>query len=225
MSKRVACEPEVAVSESPSLDWDESQPSKPRVTCSTHVGRAELESRFWSRVDKSPDGCWLWRGYLNAGGYGVFSAGARGCNALAHRFSYGLANGGVPPRKRVVRHLCHTTNCVRPDHLAIGTQKDNVGDSVRDGRHTFGVRNGNAKLTDNAVTAILFALARRERIVDIAARCGVSEARIRQIRDGHGWNHVARNAAHLASQLAAGTLTTAEVDAAARSFIEGEARS
>lgn len=86
----------------------------------------ELESyqkeAFWSRVTKS-DGCWNWIGYKSFQGYGVFHIKRRPYRA--HRVSLFLA--GRPKLNGMgVDHLCRNKLCVRPDHLEIVTQKENV---------------------------------------------------------------------------------------------------
>lgn len=69
----------------------------------------------------------------------------------AHRVAYELKNGPIP-EGLVVRHLvCDNPPCINPDHLAIGTVKDNNYDSIRQSRHAHGVRQGLAKLNDKLV--------------------------------------------------------------------------
>ena len=86
-----------------------------------------LAERFWSHVEKT-DGCWLWKG----GGdrYGIFDK--RG----AHRVSWKLANGKSIPKGMEVCHHCDNGLCVRPDHLFLGTQSDNLIDCSKKGRIT-----------------------------------------------------------------------------------------
>ncbi len=75
--------------------------------------------QFWSRVDRSdPTGCWPWKGNTTSDGYGTFTA-------LAHRMSYELTYGAIPP-DRVVDHLCRTRDCQNPDHLEAVTRGENV---------------------------------------------------------------------------------------------------
>lgn len=78
--------------------------------------------RFWAKVDKQDDGCWLWTAGGN-GRYGRFYFG--GVNTYAHRVSYELCVGPIPDGL-VIDHLCRNTMCVRPDHLEAVTQKENL---------------------------------------------------------------------------------------------------
>lgn len=64
-------------------------------------------------------GCWLWQGRIMGEGYGEFN------KAMAHRLSYEVFVGGIPPDKQI-DHLCRVRHCVRPSHLELVTIKENV---------------------------------------------------------------------------------------------------
>lgn len=81
------------------------------------------EERFWQKVDKS-EGCWLWTAATNPKGYGCF-APTPDNQMGAHRFSYMLAKGPIPDGLFVL-HRCDVPACVRPDHLFLGTQRENI---------------------------------------------------------------------------------------------------
>jgi hypothetical protein len=88
-----------------------------------------LPSKFWSKV-KVSDGCWIWTGATSAG-YGVMNF--RGKVIGAHRISWELHNGTIPDNMHVL-HKCDIRCCVNPAHLFIGTNQDNILDSIKKNR-------------------------------------------------------------------------------------------
>lgn len=89
------------------------------------------KDRFWSLVHKT-EGCWLWCGQILDEGYGRVEI--HGKNFQAHRISFFLTNG-FDPGEQLVLHECDIRRCVKPDHLFLGTKKDNTQDAVAKGRH------------------------------------------------------------------------------------------
>ena len=89
--------------------------------------------RFNKFVDKisSKEGCWLWLGYKNEDGYGIFRYGKRMIGA--HRVSWVLFKKNIEKGNQI-NHICDVRNCVNPEHLYEGTQQDNVTDMERKGR-------------------------------------------------------------------------------------------
>lgn len=90
----------------------------------------QVASRFWQKVKKT-DGCWLWTAGRSSNGYGQFWL--NGLTITAQRVSYMLSKGEIPANM-VVRHKCDNPQCVRPDHLELGTQLQNMLDKMARGR-------------------------------------------------------------------------------------------
>ena len=97
---------------------------------------ASDEDRFWQYVLMVED-CWEWIGGTNREGYGRFHVD--GCLTQAHRFSYELTRGQVPP-ELVIDHLCRNPRCVKPEHMEIVTTRENImrgsGLAARNARKT-----------------------------------------------------------------------------------------
>lgn len=87
--------------------------------------RNSLSERFWSKVDvKGLDECWDWLACI-VKGYGIFWTGSR--YTAAHRVAWELTNGDILEGKLVL-HKCDNKKCVKPSHLYLGTQSDNMCD-------------------------------------------------------------------------------------------------
>lgn len=145
--------------------------------------------RFWSKVEKT-DGCWLWIGAKSAHRYGHLHFA--GMQVKAHRFSWQMHFGAIPDGMEVC-HRCDVGICVRPDHLFLGTHKDNMNDrdaKCRLGRRERGEDHHEAKLCAACVVEI-----RRARADGVGPRAlgrlyGVHRGTILRIVKRETWAHV-----------------------------------
>ncbi len=101
--------------------------------------RTSINERFWNKVTKTHS-CWEWNGYTKRDGYGRIYSHQIGSgktrtskNITAHRFSWKLHYGTIPDGKCVCHH-CDNRGCVRPNHLFLGSQSDNLIDALKKGR-------------------------------------------------------------------------------------------
>lgn len=100
------------------------------------AGRTVRETFDSHWVEDHKTGCWVWqRSRHCTGGYGQLNIGGR--PMLAHRFSWERTNGKIPPGMQVM-HKCDNPACVRPGHLELGTNLDNIIDKRRKGRERPG---------------------------------------------------------------------------------------
>jgi hypothetical protein len=120
---------------------------------------AEVKANFAAKlpylIKKDKKGCWLWGGSKNTNGYGSISIGKRGFakSYLVHRLSYILHKGKIPFGFYVC-HTCDTRDCVNPEHLWVGTAKDNAKDCFVKNRTPFGEKQHLAKLNNEEVLKI-----------------------------------------------------------------------
>jgi hypothetical protein len=183
--------------------------------------RRNTEADFWVKVEKT-EGCWLWMAARDKDGYG--NVRWRMERERAHRLSWRLTYGNIPDGLWVL-HRCDNPPCVRPDHLFLGTAKDNTADMLNKGRYIShrqkwtpeqrakvaefyrqypevrarGERCHTAKLTAEKVLEMR--RVRRETgrpYADIAIEFGVSKRAALLAIQGITWKHVFQSAAQIA---------------------------
>lgn len=151
----------------------EPRPIKPRLS--------PIE-RLWARVEKTKE-CWLWLGACSSKGYGVIGGGRTGSTIYTHRLVWESINGPIPAQLEVC-HLCDVPRCVRPDHLFLGTHRQNMTDMARK------LRSGVAVLTEGQVREVMrlrsMGLPRR----DILQATGINLSTLKDLLRGKNWSHI-----------------------------------
>ena len=164
--------------------------NRSRRYCSFSCGKTHYWSQrdrvadFWALVDKTaPNGCWLFPRGLDKDGYGHFKV--RGRQRIAHRLSWEFTKGPIPPGLMVL-HRCDNPPCVNPEHLFLGTARDNMADCLSKGRRRIAERHPKARLSPADVLEIR-ALYHSVGCAELARRFGVSEGAISGAASGRNW--------------------------------------
>lgn len=150
-----------------------------------------LEQLFFGKLAFGASDCWYWRGCTDSSGYGRIAAKEIGEN-FAHRLSWWVFNGPITKSQKVL-HKCDIRNCVNPDHLFLGTQRDNVRDMFQKGRANkrkgaYGSQSTNHKLTDEQVQEIRSAYSNKEgSCKTIGLKYGVATMTIHRIITFKAW--------------------------------------
>ena len=129
-------------------------------------------------------GCWIWTGATQVRGYGEIIS--NGKKTSAHRASYTLYKGEIPEGMYVC-HKCDTVSCVNPDHLFLGTQRDNIHDMIKKGRSGNGEHHPNTRLTREDV---LYIRSFNERTSLLSKKFNVSMSNINAIKRKVRWSNV-----------------------------------
>jgi hypothetical protein len=156
---------------------------------------------FLKRIVIDDNGCWLFQGYLmrNKTGMGYGWVYFQGKNMGAHRASWIFHNGEIPD-KLFVCHKCDVPHCLNPEHLFLGTARDNVLDMINKGRKAPSAfigrnreNNSQAKLNVAQVIEIKKMLKEKVSFSKIGSLYNVSKSTIGSIKCGKNWASVKEN--------------------------------
>lgn len=152
--------------------------------CAFELRRRPIADRLWEKVNKT-DCCWEWTGATGrTSGYGVIEY--NGKQTQPHRVVWELAYGPIPDGMYVCHH-CDNRLCVRPDHLFLGTPKENTADMIGKGRIARDERMPHTKLTPDDVRAVRAAPGTAR---EVAAQFGISEIYVYQLRARQYRKHI-----------------------------------
>ncbi len=153
---------------------------------STHIRlKRPMEERFWGKVKviNDAESCWLWFGagcHARIRPYGTMIVDKKMCKAteISWRIHYGDFD-----RSLLICHKCDNTLCIRPDHLFLGTHRDNTWDAAKKGRL-------NRKLTSGQVIEARRLHESGESTSDLARRFGVAQPTMDHVIHRYSWRHL-----------------------------------
>lgn len=166
--------------------------------CHYNWKSAQHRATFWSKVAVCQHGfdcpycCWPFQGFIANTGYGVVKI--HGTRIGSHRLAWELGNNQALPPGFDAAHYCHVRACANYNHIHRATRKENLADSVRDGRTSKGEDRFNSKLTEETASEAF-----RLKLLGwgnkrIADHLHVSKAAIRLLMIGENWKHIPRPA-------------------------------
>jgi len=156
----------------------------------------KILKKFWDFVllpnNLEDDDCWEWTGPKNEYGYGIFHYNNK--RVRAHRFIYECYNGYFDD-DLFVCHKCDYPSCIKPNHLFLGTPKDNSEDMVNKGRSSFGEKCGTSKLTEVEVREILLDISSNKynTILEITNHYNIQSMQIIRILKGKCWKNITKD--------------------------------
>ncbi len=148
-----------------------------------------IADRFWEKVritHHKARGCWIWTAAKYPNGYGIFMV-QKGTFENAHRTAWRLSFGPIPEGLQVL-HRCDNRECVRPTHLFLGTQADNMRDMHGKKRWKYKSRNQSGENNPNSIISDLLVAKMLDEIkegmgpVSVARKHGISYKTLWAIR-------------------------------------------
>lgn len=151
-----------------------------------------MDIRFHCKYTKdASSGCWQWTSAKDKDGYGLFES-QKGKTLRAHRFSVEYHTATEIPKGVLVCHSCDNPSCVNPEHLFLGSPKDNTQDMIGKGRkvNSSGEANGAAKLTEGAVRKMRKWSQEGGSPKDLAITYGISLGHTLAVLNYKAWRHI-----------------------------------
>ena len=169
------------------MSWDNSYSQRTKT----------LEEKFWEKVDKKDeDECWEWQASRNYKGYGIFyttinknKKKGHGAHRVAYMLHFRL-NDLLSDIQ--VCHICDNPACCNPNHLWLGTNRDNQLDSMKKGRHKvpLGEDHGKSKLSNKDVLKIRKMRKKGYTFKFIAEKFNITSANVGYITKRKTWKHI-----------------------------------
>lgn len=149
----------------------------------------DMRGKLLNSIEKTSSGCWEWKKSRHRQGYGNFPYKRK--VLLAHRVAWKLFKGDLDD-KILVCHRCDNPPCCNPDHLFLGTDRDNTRDAFAKGRvpRRKGEDHYCAKLTNEIILEIRRLADEGMKYADISKKLNVKIGNISGIVTKNSWKHV-----------------------------------
>jgi hypothetical protein len=146
--------------------------------------------KFLKRIVIDANNCWIYQGAVKKLGHPYGWVAYKGTQMNAHRASWIQSNGEIPLGLNVC-HKCDVPQCINPEHLFLGTQKENVLDMWNKGRHPRlnlgGEKNRASKLNLEQVREIRLMLSQNIKQRVIGEKFNISQPAISDIKNKRRW--------------------------------------
>ncbi len=160
----------------------------------------EEKEKWIERIRKftviNEKGCWIWTGAKHKYGYGKTSCLIYGkrIHISAHRLSWSVYRGKIPTNMCVCHNCPNGDNpsCCNPDHLFLGTAKDNTRDmmSKKTVFDFVGEKNNKAILTESIVIQIRSLKESGMKVCDIARKLNLKYFTCLDVVNRRNWSHI-----------------------------------
>lgn len=140
--------------------------------------------RFLDSFVIADNGCWEWQKGKNYHGYGLIRAFNK--SYQAHRLSWMYFRGTIPTGKFVL-HICDNPACVNPEHLYLGTQKQNMMDRDRQNHQS---RKGAKRMKPEQVMAMRKEYREGVKATVLSEKYGVSIVTVFRTISGRGYKGI-----------------------------------
>lgn len=132
-------------------------------------------------------GCWEWQKNIQMNGYGHMKHSGK--TRSAHRISYEMHHGEIPIGAYVL-HRCDNRRCVKPDHLYLGTAKDNALDMKAKRRHSHGEQSTSSKVTEAQVLEMYELFDGGMGSIRVSRKFDICTTQAWHIKTGKSWAHL-----------------------------------